>query len=234
MFDSVLGRTLGAPGRPAVGAAVSCGLHLLVLAVALHLSHPTDVSGLTFIPVHFPHGLQAGGLAERPKAAAATPTRRGSAMRPTTAGPTPAPAGEDAVSRPSAATNPGSGTAEGLGQNPASVGADSPCATPSCGAPLSEPPPRFLTPEMQVPQLVSGPEPRYPLAAALEHVGGNLLVRCTVTAEGEVKDCLVLKSLPYLDEPVLAALQARRYRPALLDGKPVSVRMVFPVRVLPP
>jgi len=87
---------------------------------------------------------------------------------------------------------------------------------------------------MQPPQLLSGPEARYPVAAALEHVGGNLLVRCTVTEEGQVTDCVVLKSLPFMEEPVLAALYARRYRPALQDGKPTSVRMVFPVRVIPP
>ncbi|MGO9829992.1 MAG: energy transducer TonB [Myxococcaceae bacterium] len=55
-----------------------------------------------------------------------------------------------------------------------------------------------------------------------------------MTAEGRVRDCVVLKSLPDLEEPALAALSARRYRPALQDGRPVAVRLGFPVRVLPP
>jgi periplasmic protein TonB len=231
MFDSVLGRTLGAPGRPGLGATVSLGLHLLVLAVALHLSRPGDLTPPAFVPVHFPRGLLGGHPGAGPSSAASTPVRRAAAVRPRTAVPAHTPTVQD-VAPPPADASPGPGTGEGPGQGP-SVGREAGCASPPCGGAAPEGP-RLLTADMQAPQLLSGPEPRYPLAAALEHVGGNLLVRCTVTAEGQVQDCVVLKSLPYLDEPVLQALSARRYRPALQDGQPVSVRMVFPVRVIPP
>ncbi len=231
MFDSILGRTLGAPGRPGLGATVSVGLHLLVLAVALQLSHSTDVAAPLPISVHFPQGLLGGRAHRGPPAAARSPARRAAPLRPRTATPAPAASVND-VATPVTGAAPGTGTADGTG--PGTVfGPEASCATPPCGSPGGEGP-RLLTPDMQAPQLLSGPEPRYPLAAALEHVGGSLLVRCTVTAEGLVQDCLVLKSLPYLDEPVLKALSARRYRPALQDGQPVSVRMVFPVRVIPP
>ncbi len=229
MFDSVLGRTLGAPGRPGLGATVSVGLHLLVLAVALQLSRPTDVAARLPIAVHFPQGLLGGPAHTGPPAAAPSPARRAAPVRPRTATLAPADSVND-VATPFNGAAPG--TADGTG--PGTVGGpEASCATPPCSSPGGEGP-RLLTADMQAPQLLSGPEPRYPLAAALEHVGGSLLVRCTVTAEGLVQDCVVLKSLPYLDEPVLKALSARRYRPALQDGKPVSVRMVFPVRVIPP
>jgi len=228
MFDSVLGRTLGAPGRPGLGATVSVGLHLLVLAVALHLSRPTDVSLPVPVPVHFPRGLLAGPAGTKPAAAAPTSLRR-AALQPRTAAPAPSPKVED-VTPSASASVAGTGTGTGTDEE---TGHGSTCTTPPCAGAGGEGP-VLLTADMQAPQLLSGPEPRYPLAAALEHVGGNLLVRCTVTAEGTVQDCVVLKSLPYLDEPVLQALSARRYRPALQDGKPVSVRMVFPVRVIPP
>ncbi len=229
MFDSVLGRPLGAPARPGLGAAVSLGLHLLVLAVALQLSHPSAVAGPPFVPVHFPRGPGAGTLGARPKAAAPAPTPRGPALRPRTAAARAAASPEEVASAPAAPAPEGS---PGLAAAPGAP--ETPCTTAPCADALSQPPPGSLSSDMQPPQLLSGPEPRYPLAAALEHVGGSLLVRCTVTAEGRVRDCVVLKSLPYLEEPVLAALSARRYRPALQDGRPVAVRMVFPVRVLPP
>jgi TonB family protein len=87
---------------------------------------------------------------------------------------------------------------------------------------------------MVAPRLLSGPEPRYPAEAALERVGGTVLVRCTVTDKGTVEDCLVMKSVPLLDASVLSAVVARRYAPALFAGRPLSVRMVIPVRFVPP
>jgi protein TonB len=87
---------------------------------------------------------------------------------------------------------------------------------------------------MLPPRLLSGPEPRYSAEAALEHVGGTVLVRCTVTELGSVEDCVVMKSVPLLDASVLKALAARRYTPALFEGRPLSVRMVIPVRFVPP
>jgi protein TonB len=87
---------------------------------------------------------------------------------------------------------------------------------------------------MRVPRLLSGPEPRYPAEAAREHLGGTVLARCTVTDRGSVEDCEVLKGVPLLDASVLRALGARRYEPALLAGRPVSVRMVISVRFVAP
>ena len=83
-------------------------------------------------------------------------------------------------------------------------------------------------------RLLSGPAPSYPPQALRERIGGTVSVRCTVTLLGAVEGCQVLRGLPLVEGPILEALQARRYAPALEDGRPVSVRMVFTVRVVPP
>ena len=41
-----------------------------------------------------------------------------------------------------------------------------------------------------------------------------------------------MKSLPYMDKPVLDALATRKYTPVLLDGKPVRVEYVFDIKLV--
>ena len=43
----------------------------------------------------------------------------------------------------------------------------------------------------------------------------------------------MLERLPLAEAAVLAALQARRYRPAEIDGRAVSVRHLFTIRIRP-
>jgi len=41
----------------------------------------------------------------------------------------------------------------------------------------------------------------------------------------------VLKGVPLAEAAVVAALQARRYRPALVEGRPVAVHQNFTVHI---
>jgi hypothetical protein len=41
----------------------------------------------------------------------------------------------------------------------------------------------------------------------------------------------VQKGLPYMDRPVVQALEARKYHPALAQGKPVDVFYTFTVKL---
>src|SRR5262249_7952047 len=82
-----------------------------------------------------------------------------------------------------------------------------------------------------LPVLLSGPEVTLSPEAMRLGVEGTLLVRCLITAAGAVEGCEVLKGLPVAEAAVLAALQARRYRPAEVAGRPVSVRHLFSVRI---
>jgi TonB family protein len=153
------------------------------------------------------------------------------------------------LARPPSATTPT--PREPLGEVPSTGGTEAPvsnggpdtagdgdvCPSPPCsptGRLVGDGQVPLLGPEMVPPRLLFGPEPRYTAEAALEHVGGTVLVRCTVTDRGTVEDCLVMKSLPLLDASVLRAVAERRYQPALFEGRPLSVRMVIPVRFVPP
>jgi hypothetical protein len=74
------------------------------------------------------------------------------------------------------------------------------------------------------PVLISGPIVTYPKQApALQ---GKMLVRCVLSREGVIKDCLADQDVPEL-APMIRQLEQRRYRPALRDGLPFEVWYVF-------
>jgi periplasmic protein TonB len=230
MFDSVLGRGLGAPGRPGFGAAVSVALHAFLLAVALVLS-PSAPRPLPLPPIHLKvHlGPPPGPAGTR---APATPARPPPVLRPRTtplvAQPLPTPKADDSPVQPDGPSQPGTGPGPGD---------DAVCQGQACGpsgTPGGDSPILFLGAEMVPPRLLSGPAPSYPAEAALARLGGTVLLRCAVTASGTVEACTVLKGAPLLDEAALQAVTARRYAPALYEGRPVSVWMVLPVRFVPP
>jgi protein TonB len=83
---------------------------------------------------------------------------------------------------------------------------------------------------MSRPRLIEGPEPLYPRAAREARVEGTLLARCVITTEGVLRDCQIIKSLPFLDQPVLEALAQRRYAPVMFQGRAVNVEYVIPLR----
>jgi periplasmic protein TonB len=230
MFDSVLGRGVGAPGRPGVGAAVSLSLHALVFAVALLTVAPHHPP-LTVIPIRWPT-LSRGEPSRAGGGAASTPAKphRRDVVKPRMTGAR-APEQTDVASPRVADAAPGPG-----GPGPTAPGDES-CALPPCspdGRPGTDGSVLVLGPEMVAPRLLLGPEPRYPAAALLQQLGGTVVVRCTVTDRGSVQDCSVAKSVPLLDEAALQAVQGRHYAPALYEGRPVSVWMSLPVRFVPP
>ncbi len=70
---------------------------------------------------------------------------------------------------------------------------------------------------------------------ALEaRVEGTMIVKCTITVEGRVERCTVLKTLPFLEEAVLENLYSSRYAPVTFQGKPVAVGYTFNVKLVPP
>ncbi len=81
------------------------------------------------------------------------------------------------------------------------------------------------------PLMISGPNPEYTEEAIERGIEGTIAVRCVVDTQGQVHDCKVQKSLPLMDRAVIDALEARKYRPALSQGKPVDVFYVFTVRL---
>jgi TonB family protein len=90
---------------------------------------------------------------------------------------------------------------------------------PSCAA-------NTLTP----PNAIEGAKPEYTQAARDHRVEGLVLVRCVLPVDGHPRNCKILKSLPDLDEAVLAALAVSRYQPVTYLGRPVEVSYVFSFR----
>jgi len=84
---------------------------------------------------------------------------------------------------------------------------------------------------MSLPRLLEGPEPVYPRAAREARVEGTLLAKCVITTEGALRGCRIIKSLPFLDQPVLDALAQRRYTPVSFQGRPVAVEYVIPFKL---
>jgi TonB family protein len=73
------------------------------------------------------------------------------------------------------------------------------------------------------PIVVSGPHPEYTREAIAHGVQGTLILKCIITVDGFVRNCRVVQSLQYLQGNAIAAVQSRRYRPAMRNGKPVQV-----------
>jgi protein TonB len=46
-----------------------------------------------------------------------------------------------------------------------------------------------------------------------------------------VRNCRVMKSLPFMDRAVITALEQRRYSPALLHGQPIEVDYTFKIKL---
>jgi len=80
---------------------------------------------------------------------------------------------------------------------------------------------------MTRPQQIAGGPPGYTPQAIAARVEGKLLVRCVITASGEVQNCNVIKGLPMLDQAVLDSLRKSRFTPVTLQGRPVAVQYLF-------
>jgi protein TonB len=84
---------------------------------------------------------------------------------------------------------------------------------------------------MTRPVFVSGPDLAYTRKALERDVEGLMIVKCVVTISGAVRNCQVVKGLPYMDDAVLEALAHRRYTPATQGGRPVEVNYLFRINL---
>lgn len=82
---------------------------------------------------------------------------------------------------------------------------------------------------MTLPELRSGATLQYTREALEARVSGTVIARCTITREGSVENCKIIKGLPYMDAAVIDALTTRQYRPVHFQGRPVSVSYTFNV-----
>lgn len=92
----------------------------------------------------------------------------------------------------------------------------------------------FNRARMGVPVKIAGRAPAYPDEAKAQGLEGTLLARCVITTTGALEDCKLLKSTPAFEREVREVLATYRYRPILVDGKPVRVWYRFPFRFVAP
>jgi protein TonB len=232
MFDVVRGRTSG-PTRLGPALVLAISAHALLLAGALLLSHPAPrprpeppIPGWPTVSTRAgrpsaPAGPSAPAVppkAHRPPVPRRPPEQHPLARRPE---PSPAPAPDPGAS---AGDSPGTGAGQGSGD----VGEAPGCATPPCGAGAG-----LYSEDVvaEMPVLLSGPEVQLSPEARRAGAEGTVRLRCVIAASGAVESCEVLEGRSLAEAGVLAALEARRYRPAQLDGRPVAVRHLFTVRV---
>jgi protein TonB len=77
-------------------------------------------------------------------------------------------------------------------------------------------------------RLVSVP-PTYPTMARLAHKEGIVIIEATIDEQGNVTETHILRSIPLLDEPAVAAVRQWKFSPTLLNGVPVSIVMTVTV-----
>jgi TonB family protein len=118
--------------------------------------------------------------------------------------------------------------------NPPIPSAPSPAPAPAAAATPSVPSVLPFGPEMTRPALISGGELSYPREAMLAGVAGTIVAKCTITSEGALRSCRIIKGLPFLDKAALDVLATRKYSPVMFQGKAVSVEYVFNLKVAPP
>ena len=71
--------------------------------------------------------------------------------------------------------------------------------------------------------------PTYPKLASLTHMQGNVMMQAVISKEGTVESVHVLKGHRLLRSAATNAVRAWRYRPYLVNGRPVEVATIVSV-----
>jgi protein TonB len=87
-----------------------------------------------------------------------------------------------------------------------------------------------ITENVTPPQPLSNAPPPYPPEAKAAGIEGTVVVKFVVTEQGTVTNVQVLRGPPELHQTVITTVKTWRFRPAMLDGQPVAVTKVQPLR----
>ncbi|MGO8793659.1 MAG: energy transducer TonB [Candidatus Sulfotelmatobacter sp.] len=71
--------------------------------------------------------------------------------------------------------------------------------------------------------LVKRVQPKYPEKARRERIQGTVKLRAMISKEGDVVDLTLVSGDPLLAKAALKAVKQWKYRPYLLEGRPVVV-----------
>jgi periplasmic protein TonB len=117
------------------------------------------------------------------------------------------------------------GVPEGTGDTPGGTGTD-----PGGSAPPGPAEATRLTAEMTRPVPIHQVQPRYTEAARRAGVQGVVILEAIIDERGTVSNVRVLRGLPMgLEKEAVEAVKQWRYRPAMLNGRPVRVYFTLTV-----
>ena len=126
--------------------------------------------------------------------------------------------GASAWSLVGAVTSDPAGTSPGQNTGP---GGDGPGTSPGFGNSA-----RAGWPNVTTPIAITQVKPQYTADAMRAKVQGLVMIECIVLADGTVGDARILRSLDPifgLDQQALTAARQWRFKPGLMNGKPVPV-----------
>jgi TonB family protein len=80
-----------------------------------------------------------------------------------------------------------------------------------------------VPPRIRLGKLIHKVPPVYPPAARMEHIQGTVRLQVLIDKEGKVAELEPVSGPKELIPAALDAVRQWRYKPALLDGKPVAI-----------
>ena len=103
------------------------------------------------------------------------------------------------------------------------------CAQQSPDPAPKEPPPIQIDPTVEdLPAVTPGKlikkvPPKYPKQARKKHIEGTVVLRATITKDGNIGDLQLVSGHPMLAQAALDAVKKWKYRPYLKNGQAVDV-----------
>jgi protein TonB len=82
----------------------------------------------------------------------------------------------------------------------------------------------------ELPEAITKVAPDYPDIARQSGMEGTVMVKALVGKDGHIRDVVVVKSIPVLDDAAVKAVKQWVFKPALSNNKPVAVWVAVPVR----
>jgi periplasmic protein TonB len=128
----------------------------------------------------------------------------------------------------------GNGAAEGIlrtGELSAVSRAEAPTAFAAAGNSPAQPArPVTIGGRIEMPKLISSPDPQYPAAARAQSLDGVVVLDALVDAAGKVTDVKVVSGPMLLRQAAIDALRKWKYQPAQLNGQPTAVHTNVNIR----
>ncbi|UQA59558.1 energy transducer TonB [Polyangium aurulentum] len=245
MFEAALGQIEGRRGRLGTGAILSVAAHVLVVGIALAVPRSAPETRADEPEVVFQHVTPPPppppppgpkGSTQKQDKPRPVPKKTVPVLTEPTPEPPEPPPDDPPPSDPGDSDDATGGGGEVGGKEGGVIGGTgtgdpNPNLVPE--PPPPPPPPQTLLFDagtMERPVLLSGPQPAYTNEARTARVEGVVVAQCTITTEGVLRDCRIIKGLPHLEASVLDALERQRYKPVMHRGRPVNVRYVMTFR----